>query len=813
MKRLKFLLLLQLTVFIAFGQNQLSGIVTNDGEKLAGASVVLENTYYGVSTSSNGRFEFKNLKDGDYTVKVSFIGFVTKELEFSLSSDKQISIELEPNVVMTDEILVSATRVKEKTPFTYSTVSSDEISKRNMGQDIPYLLQLTPSFVATSDAGAGIGYTNFRIRGTDLNRINVTINGIPVNDAESHGTWFVDHPDLASSLENIQIQRGVGTSTNGAAAFGASLNMQTNTLKKDAYAEYKTAFGSFATSKNTVSAGTGLLNDKFTVDARLSKVSSDGFVDRAFSDLKSFFVSGGYYSENTVLKVNVFSGFEETYQSWNGVPSVRLNNDLEGMNRYGEHWLYSPQQTQEMINSDSRTYNLYTYENQVDHYQQDHYQFHFSHKFSQNLNLNASAHYTHGEGYYENFKAGEDFADYQLPNVMVGAETIESTDLVNRKWLDNDFYGITYSFNHKNEKGDFTFGGGWSIYDGDHFGNVILARFLGEADFNHEWYRSNGLKKDFNVFAKYNYAVTEKLNLFADLQYRKINYKIDGIDDDLRGISQEHDFNFFNPKLGVFYQAAHNQELYLSFAIANREPNRSNYVDADPSAKQPVFETLRNWEFGYNYKSSAFSFSANYYYMCYKNQLVLTGEINDVGAPIMVNVDKSFRTGIELQAGVKITNNLQWNGNSTFSINKINDFTEYVDNWDTWGQVTFELGTTDLAFSPNVVANSQFVFTPVKNLNLAFVSSYVGKQFIDNTSNENRILDAYFVNNLKADYSFNTNLFEKITLYLMLNNLFNERYESNAWVYSYLLGGERFKMDGYFPQAGTHFMFGVDFKF
>lgn len=812
MKKLNLLLLLQLIVFVAFSQINLKGVVSGNGEPLAGANVVITNSFYGISTSVNGSFEFKNLKGGDYFLKVSFIGFETKEISVNLNTDQQLKIELKPNVVMTDEILVAATRVKEKTPFTYSTVSSNEISKRNMGQDIPYLLQLTPSFVATSDAGAGVGYTNFRIRGTDLNRINVTINGIPVNDAESHGTWFVDQPDLASSLENIQIQRGVGTSTNGAAAFGASLNMQTNTLKKDAYAEYKTAFGSFATLKNTVSAGTGLLNEKFTVDARLSKVSSEGFVDRAFSDLKSFFVSAGYYSENTVLKINVFSGFEETYQSWNGVPSVRLNNDLAGMQQYGEHWLYTPQETEDLINSD-RTYNLYTYKNQVDHYQQDHFQLHFSHKFNSNLNLNASAHYTIGRGYYENYKEDEDLADYQIDYPAIGSETIETTDLVNRKWLDNDFYGITFSLNYLKNKTDFTFGGAYSAYDGKHFGRVIWGQNLGEINPDFMWYFNGGLKKDFNVFAKYNYQVAEKLNLFADLQFRKINYSVSGMDDDLRRLFFEHDFNFFNPKLGVFYQPANNQELYLSFAIANREPNRSNYVDADPAGKQPVHETLRNWELGYNYKSSAFSFSANYYYMCYKNQLVLTGEINDVGAPIMVNVDKSFRTGIELQAGVIISNNFQWNGNTTFSINKINDFTEYVDNWDTWGQEPFELGTTDLAFSPNVVANSQFVFTPVKNLNLAFVSSYVGKQFIDNTSNENRILDAYFVNNLKVDYSFNTNLFEKITLHLMVNNLFNEMYESNAWVYSYILGGERFKMDGYFPQAGTHFMIGVDFKF
>ena len=680
----------------------------------------------------------------------------------------------------------------------YNNISGDEITSRNMGQDIPYLLQLSPSFVTTSDAGAGVGYTNFRIRGTDLNRINLTVNGVPLNDSESHGTWFVNMPDMASSLDNVQIQRGVGTSTNGAAAFGATINMQTNNLKKDAYGEYKTAFGSFNTYKNTVAAGTGLLNGKWTVDARLSKITSDGYIDRANSDLKSFFVSAGYYSENTVIKANIFSGLEETYQSWNGLPSEMLKTDRT-YNSSGEYT--------------DKNGTIQYYANQVDHYQQDHYQLHFSHKINQAWNVNASAHYTYGRGYYESYKDDEDLEDYQMQPITFGDELIESTNLVRRKWLDNDFYGLTYSLNYNENKSDFTFGGGYSVYDGDHFGKVIWAQHYGSANPNHEWYRGSGLKKDFNVFAKYNYQVAEKLNLFADLQYRKIDYKIEGIDDDLRDLTQEHKFDFFNPKLGVFYQLANNQELYLSFAVANREPNRSNYTDADPEGKQPTYETLHDWELGYNYKSTNFSFSANYYYMSYKDQLVLTGEINDVGAPIMVNVDKSFRTGLELQAGVKIAKNFQWNTNATFSINKIKNFTEYVDNWDTWGQEAYELETTDLAFSPNVVANSQFVYSPGENFSLAFISNYVGQQFIDNTSNDERTLDAYFVNNLKADYSFTTSLFEEITLHFMVNNLFNHTYESNAWVYSYTYGGTRYKMDGYYPQAGSHFMFGVDFKF
>ncbi len=798
MKKCFLWLFLQLFVLSVFGQITLSGTVTGSTEPLAGASVVLKNTMYGISANDNGYFEFRNLKPGQYEVLVSFIGFKPAARKIDLKSNQQIAIELEPDVILTDEIMISALIAGDKTPMSYLNLGKDEIEKKNMGQDIPYLLQLTPSFVATSDAGTGIGYTNFRIRGTDMNRINVAVNGIPLNDAESHGTWFVDLPDIASSLQNVQIQRGVGTSSNGAAAFGATINMQTNKIEPDAYAEYKTAAGSFNTFKNTVNAGTGLINNNFALDIRLSDVRSNGFIDRGSADLKSYFLSGGYYAEKTILKAVVFSGYEKTYQAWNGVPSELLTTNRT-YNSAGEY-------------TDENGYTKY-YANQVDDYRQDHYQLHFSHAFNPKLNLNISFHLTHGEGFYENYKEDEDLADYQIPPVTIGAETIETSDLVNRKWLDNNFYGTVFSLNKKGEKSEFVLGGGYSIYDGNHFGKVIWGQFLGNIDPDHDWYRSTGLKKDFNIFAKYNFSVTEKLNLFADLQYRNINYSIDGIDDDLRDITQQHKFHFFNPKAGVFYLLQSNQEVFLSFATANREPNRDNYVDADPNGKQPVHETLYDWELGYNLKSKTFSFSGNLYFMNYKNQLVLTGEINDVGAPVMVNVDKSYRAGVELSGGVIIAPWLQWNANATISTNKIKDFTEYVDNWDTWGQESYALGTTNLAFAPTFIGNSRFEFVMPGDVNVSIISGYVGKQYIDNTSNEDRILNAWFVNNLAADYSFRTGLFDEIIVRAMVNNLFNEQYESNAWVYSYIYEGNRSKMDGYFPQAGTSFMIGIDFRF
>ena len=814
MKRIFLTLLLQCVVFWGFAQFTLKGTVkTEKGERLVGANLMLSNGFNGTTTDVNGAYQFKNLKTGVYQLAVTFIGYEKQIKEVKLTGDQTLDVALKQDNILAEEVLVSATRVKEKTPVAFATVENSEIRANNMGQDIPYLLGLTPSFVTTSDAGTGVGYTNFRIRGTDLNRINVTVNGIPMNDAESHGTWWVDIPDLASSTDNIQVQRGVGTSTNGAAAFGATINLQTTTINKEAFAEYSSSAGSFGTLKNSVGVGTGLLKGKFTFDARLSKVSSDGFIDRASSDLKSFFVSGGYFTDKTILKLNVFSGLEDTYQAWNGVPSVRLNNDLAGMQRYADHYLYSQKQVDEMISSNNRTYNLYTYPNQVDYYQQDHYQLLFSHQFSPELSLNTNGFYTKGKGYYEEYKEDQKLADYLITPPVIGGETITNSDLIRRKWLDNDFYGVTFSVNRKQATSDFTFGGGYNVYDGNHFGKVIWARNASDSEMNHEWYRGTGVKKDFNIFAKYNYELAENLNLFADFQYRTIDYTITGLDDDLRDLTQKHNFEFFNPKVGLYYQLSEKQNLYINFARANREPNRANYVDADPKGKQPTFETLNDFELGYKYNTSGFAFGANAYFMSYQNQLILTGEINDVGAPIMTNVDNSYRTGLELMAGMKLTAKLKWDVNLTLSQNKIKDFTDYVDDWDNGGQIATQLGTTDLAFSPDVIANSQLSWMAAKGLNVNLQSYSVSKQYIDNTSSNDRKLNGYFLNNLKFTYHVTQKFAKEFNLHLMVNNLFDTQYENNAWVYSYVYEGQRWAMDGYFPQAGINFMAGLDIKF
>jgi iron complex outermembrane receptor protein len=823
MKRVMLILLASACLFIhAHGQVTLSGVVENsNGESLVGANVVLDESFRGTSTGLNGEFKFSGLEQGNYRLFISYVGYQDDTLAISLLSSKEVNIVMEPARILGEEVIVRATRAGTKTPVSYSEIDEIEIERRNFGQDIPVIINQMPSVVATTDAGNGIGYTGLRIRGTDLNRINVTINGIPLNDAESHGVFWVDLPDFAGSTSNIQIQRGVGTSTNGAGAFGATINVQTNELNKNPYAEYNGAYGSFNTIKNTVNFGTGLINDKFTLDGRLSKITSDGFIDRARADLKSFYLSGGYFSDKNILKFNITSGLEETYQAWWGVPKVRLENDMEGMLRYQQHGLYTPEQTQHMIDSDSRTYNYYTYDNEIDHYLQSHYQLHYSREINRNLFFNTALHYTRGKGYFEQERKDDAFAAYGLDNVTIGNETITQTDVIRRRWLDNHFYGITYSLNYNHAGMDVTIGGAWNEYDGKHYGNIIWSEFASNSSIGHEWYNGSGLKQDFNVYTKVNYQFVPNLNVFADVQYRGIRYDIEGIDNDLRNITMRGlDFNFINPKVGTFYTFDDKNEFYFSFATANREPNRTNYVDAPSNQPLPDAETLYDYELGYHFRGSNLRLNVNLYYMDYDDQLVLTGEINDVGAAIMTNVENSYRRGIEVVTGWKPLDFIQWDVNVTLSQNKIEDFNTYVDNWDYWSdpdnepfQLQENLGTTDLSFSPSVIGGSFLNVDIIEGLNAGLTSKYVSRQYIDNTSSKERSLDPYFINDFTLKYNFALPFTDQVQLRFLVNNIFDVEYETNAWVYRYHLANEYYTMDGYFPQAGRNYLAGLIIKF
>ncbi|MDE5424359.1 TonB-dependent receptor [Ancylomarina sp. DW003] len=809
--KLALLLVFQFFCFAGFSQITVSGKITDkEGNPLPGAAVVIKGSTIGVSTNTDGEYKIENLKSGVYEFVVSFIAFETQVQYEDLKSDLKLDFVLEHSAILADEVLVSATRADGKTPVVVTNVSNEELSKRNLGQDIPMLLSITPSFVTTTDAGAGVGYTGFRVRGSDANRINVTIDGIPLNDSESHGVFWVNMPDFTSSLNDIQIQRGVGTSTAGAGAFGASINMQTQNVNAKPYAEISSSAGSFNTFKNTVKLGTGLKKG-FAFDMRLSKITSDGFIDRASSNLQSAYFSGGYYGDRTSVKANVIVGREKTYQAWNGVPKVRLENDEDGMQRYADHWLVSQEVVDHMKESDSRTYNQYTYKNETDNYWQKHYRLFLTHLFKDNTKFNLAFHYTQGEGYYEQFKKNDKLKKYGLAPIVIGSETIEKTDIIRRKWLDNDFYGTVFSFSKKTDVLDLVAGGGWNKYDGDHFGEIRWMKNAGDAFLGDKYYDNNGTKEEYNAYVKANVAIDNSLSLYADMQLRGIDYKIKGIDSDLRDVSQKHDFLFFNPKLGLNLEINENHRVFASFAVANREPNRSNYTDAKPG-NTPTSERLFDYELSYKLSETNFLFEANLFYMNYKDQLVLTGEINDVGGAVMVNVDKSYRTGIELSGAASVTKNFSWNGNLSLSRNKIKNFVEHVDNWETGEQTVTDLGTTDLAFSPNVTANSVFSYNK-SGFGAQLISQYVGKQYIDNSSNNDRSLDAYTVSNMNFSYEFKPKFAESLKFNVLVNNILNAEYESNAWVYSYITGGERYAMDGYFPQAGINFMAGVSLRF
>ncbi len=771
-----------------------------------------------MTTNANGVVQLPNLKRGT-RITVSFIGFHSQS---KIYTGKNMVFVLQEEQVLLEELVVSATRADRKTPVTYNNVTKKELKEQNLGQDLPILLDQLPSVVTTSDAGAGVGYTGLRIRGTDATRINVTINGLPYNDAESQGTFWVDLPDFSSSVQDIQVQRGVGTSTNGSGAFGASLNIRTNKPNKKGYLMTSNTFGSFNTRKHNLDVSTGLHNN-FYGTARFSKIESDGYIDRSASDLKSFFTEVGYVTDKTQVQAMVFGGHEITHQAWYGTPEAVLNKDMKGIETFLSHegYGFSDDQVKNLKNNVGRKYNHYTYDNEIDDYEQTHYQLHFAHKFNDNYNFKISGGYTRGLGFFEQYKPKKKVKKF-FPNSPNGSE---KGDVILRRWLDNHFLAMVYSLNYKKDNLNMTLGGGYNSYDGEHYGKVIWDSWEKEqVDYRKQYYFSTGLKTEFNTYFKVGYDITKKLFAYADLQYRGVKHTAEGTNNDLLNINLDKKFNFFNPKAGVSYAIDANSTAYASFAIANREPDR----DALTKNKvMPTAEQLQDLEIGYKFKNSKSYLSANVYYMNYKDQLVLTGELDDVGDPAKINVDKSYRAGIELQAGYKINNHFQIDANATFSKNKIKefDYVIYDSQYDpnTWADVSYEAVVkkykdTDISFSPNVIANGKLTYTANDYIKVAWISKYVGKQFLDNTSSDNKKIAAYFLNNLTASFKIKQNFMEEISLNLVINNIFGNEYVSNGYTYSYYyrpVGSnnpaitEKF----YYPQATTNFLLGVTLKF
>ncbi len=723
-------------------------------------------------------YKFLNMKKGLYFLILLSINIYSQQVTDTIQGTKQIL----------DEVVVQSIRVKNNSPITHSNVYKKELSTRNLGQDLPVLLNYLPSVVTTSDAGAGIGYTGIRIRGVSAQSTNITINGIPFNDPESHGTFWVNLPDFTSSVESLQVQRGVGTSTNGSGAFGASINILTDAISKTPYAEISNSVGSYNTLKHTVKFSTGKLNQSFELSGRLSKIDSDGYVDRAFSDLKSYFLQGTYSKGNTLIKALSFGGHEKTYQSWYGLSKEQL---LE-----------------------NRRQNPYTYENEIDNYKQDHYQFHWNQKLNQNWSTNLGLNYTYGRGYFEQYREDDSVGTYGgilISDIDSDGNETGTTDLIRRRWLDNDFYVINASAKYTGNRLDMIFNSSYSTYSGDHYGEIVWARnFSKDSSVRDRYYDGNGKKTDFSVFAKASYDLSDELELYGDVQFRNVTYKTSGITSDLVNMLIDESFGFFNPKFGLSYKIRSNSILYGSYSRANREPSRSDY-EANENIRP---EQLNDFEIGWRYKKNGLRFNLNTYYMLYNEQLVLTGELDDVGSPIRTNSGSSYRIGIESELELKLSSNLSLRNNFTLSSNKNKKILSKFN-----GSV-FDFGKTNISFSPNLISSNSLIFSPNNNLMISFLSKYVGKQYMGNTDAVNSILDSYFVNDINFSYKIISNLvFDEIIFSGLVNNVFNNEYVSNGYYYTYddtwSSPGQVITLDGagYYPQATRNFLLGLTLMF
>jgi len=785
-------------VLAAVAQQRFTGQVVGEGDvPLFAVNIVLgDDQTFGTSTDADGRFTL-NMGAGGQRLRLSHVGYAMIDTLITSGTNEDPIFRMRPDVIQMRTAEISALRVGDA-PFAKSIVGKDDIAKINTGVDLPYLLDLQPSVVTTSDAGTGIGYTGMRIRGTDATRTNITLNGVPFNDAESQGAFLVNLPDLASSAEDIEVQRGVGTSTNGPAAFGATVNLRTTSVKRDPWASVGISGGSFNTQRYSVSAGTGLIPGsaagagKFSLDIRLSSITSDGYIDRATADLKSYFLQGAWVGKKRSLRFITFRGKEVTYQAWGGVP-------------------------REVIDT-NRTFNEYTYKNEVDNYDQTHYQLLFEEKLGTNTTFNLTGFRVDGKGYYENYKADEPSPGYFPGPVVLGSDTAATNDFIIRRWLGNTLLGVNASVAHGFGKHKLIVGGSYSDYSGTHYGEVIWARYAGPYNNDLRYYDNDARKTDGNVYAKLNYAVSDRISVFGDVQVRTVNYDFLGFDDAQNNSIQNSTFMFFNPKGGVNWRIHDGGRVYGSIAVANREPNRDDFEETTPSSR-PTSEKLTDYELGYERRSARFSASVNAYYMDYSDQLVLTGELNDVGAALRTNVAKSYRAGVEFTWAAQITKRLRWKGNATFSQNRIKDFTEYVDSWDTGDQQAFAYSSAPIAFSPDLIAGSELGYrfwrsTMKGSAELSLITKYVGRQFLDNSGSADRALDAYVVNDLRLNVGLTSVLgISNIDINITARNIFSELYESNGWSYSYLLDGRRQEFVGLYPQAPRNILGGITFSF
>ncbi len=758
----------------------LSGKVTDKNQNgLEGATISIPSLQKGTITDVEGNFMLK-VPAGKQTVRIAHIGFTSLQQEIDLKENTSITFVLNSDHVL-DEVLVQAVRVKADAPVTHSNLSKKEIAKRNLGQDIPVLLNYLPSVTSSSDAGAGVGYTYIRVRGSDASRVNVTINGIPYNDAESQGTFWVNMGDFASSTQSLQLQRGVGTSTNGAGAFGASLNILTDAMAEEAGGEIANSFGSFGTRKHTVKFTTGRINEHFELAGRLSNIYSDGYVDRAFTDLKSYFLQGSYKNGNTFIKALVFGGKEKTYQAWAGLTPKQLAQD--------------------------RRQNPYTYENETDNYWQDHYQLHWNEKLNAQWSTTVGLNYTRGKGYFEQFKSGVSAAAY---NNLVQ----DKSNAIVRRWLDNHFYVANGTLTYNNDNLEVISGVSYSKYKNEHYGELIWGNALAtNTQWGDRYYQSNSTKQDWSVFSKVNFNVTDELKAFVDLQGRFINYSTAGLTDKRAAIAVDENYRFFNPKLGFTYTFNNEHSLYASYARANREPNRADFEGGNSQ-----HESLNDYELGWRFATDRVKLNTNVYFMDYQNQLILTGAIDpNSGEPLRASSGKSYRLGIEIDADITLAKTLALRPNIAFSKNVNQDFYAKID-----GQLQ-NLGDTPITFSPDIIFGNALVYQPVQSVQIAFLSKYVGKQFMSNFNSKVTDLDVlkgFFTSDLNVVIEIPTQkVFKSIVLSGTVNNIFNKEYVDRGYYYTYddtwSQPGTTKTVDGagYYPQATRNVLLGLTLKF
>ncbi|MEO2085084.1 MAG: TonB-dependent receptor [Marinoscillum sp.] len=801
MKVLLCFLLINLT---ANAQHNFKGrVLDKNGLKIQGANIKDDDnniTY----TDNNGDFYIFSKKN-IINIEITHVGYLKKFDTINISETKEKIFIIKDGILLKDQIKVLSTRAKDDSPYAYENLTLYELNKNNTGKDIPYLLDFTPSVTITSDAGGGIGYTGIRIRGSDANRINVTINGIPYNDAESHGVFWVDLPDIASSTNTIQIQRGVGSSTNGGGAFGGTISIKTGTPSEKAYVDYGTSMGSFNTFKNTLNLNSGIIKQHWNFALRLSKITSDGYVDRAFSNLGSYYASATYFTKKSSFQLINFSGKEKTYQSWWGTPESRVFNDLNGMQKVIVNNDFDEEQKNNLLSS-GRTYNYYTYKNEIDDYKQDHYQFHFNHDISNSSNLHFALHYTYGRGFYEQFRKNEPLSNYfnDYENVY--------TNLVRRRWLDNDFFGFTYSYFKRTTKTELTIGGAYNIYKGDHFGKIISTN-IPNMVLKNPYYLSRSDKKDANIFIKYNWSINYKLKLFADMQIRNYSHNSDGSDNDRSIINFDSKNTFFNPKIGFNLKLNPKSNIYSSVSVANREPIRIDFLD---SYEKPKHETLYDFEFGYNINYNLGFFKTNLYWMEYKNQLITTGELNDIGGYIRTNAKKSRRVGVEISNRISIkkfniSSSLTLSKNFVYNFNEI--LYDYGSAFDQYNIIKNTYLKSNIAFSPEIIGYNKIEYKTLKNVTMSFKTKYVGKQYLDNTSNINRSINSYLINSFDVEARLNAKGFKKLFIKFSLNNMFNKMYSSNGYTFGYYAGTDYEVRENYlYPQAGRNYIFSLNIK-